>query len=57
VIDLEFDMWNYFFRVWHPQDLDVMLTVCEGMVIHVKSMPRVDPYFDFPMPRSMKGWR
>jgi hypothetical protein len=26
------------------------------MVIHVKSRQDVDPYFDIPMPKSMKGW-
>jgi hypothetical protein len=56
-IEPEFDMWNYFFRVWHLQDLDVELTVSSTEVVHVKSGHAVDPYFDIPMPRSMEGWR
>jgi hypothetical protein len=27
------------------------------MVIHVKFGHGVDPYFDIPMPKSMKGWQ
>jgi hypothetical protein len=34
----------------------VELTVSGGAVIHVKSGHGVDPYFNIPMPRSMKGW-
>jgi hypothetical protein len=29
-VDHEFDIWNYFFRVQHPQELDAELTVFEG---------------------------
>jgi hypothetical protein len=32
------------------------LTISGGTVVHVKSGHGVDPYFDIPMPRSMKGW-
>jgi hypothetical protein len=60
-IDPEFDLWNYFFRVRHPQDIDVRLVVSggviTGVIIHVKSCHGVDPYIDIPMPRSIKGWR
>jgi hypothetical protein len=28
-----------------------------GMVIYVRFRHGIDPYFDIPMPRSMKGWR
>jgi hypothetical protein len=35
----------------------VELTVFRGAVIHVKSRHGVDPYFDIPMPRSIKGWQ
>jgi hypothetical protein len=55
-IDPEFDLWNYFFRVRHPLDLEVELTVSEGAVIHVRSGHRVDPYLKIPVPRLMKGW-
>jgi hypothetical protein len=33
------------------------LIVSRGVVIHVKSGHGVEPYFDIPMPRSLKGWR
>jgi hypothetical protein len=55
-IDPEIDLWKYFFRVQHPQDLKVELTIFGGMVIHVKAGHEVDPYIEIPMPRSMKGW-
>jgi hypothetical protein len=35
----------------------VDMIVSGGAVIHVKSQHGVDPYFDIPMPRSMKGWQ
>jgi hypothetical protein len=53
----EFGLWNYFFHVWCPQDPDVDLIVFGGTIIHVKSRHGFDPYFDIPMPRSMKGWQ
>jgi hypothetical protein len=56
-INLEFDLWNYFFRLCRLQDLDMGLIVSRGVVIHVKSGHGVEPYFDIPMPRSLKGWR
>jgi hypothetical protein len=31
------------------------LTAFGGVVVHVKSGHGVDPYFNIPMPRSMKG--
>jgi hypothetical protein len=33
------------------------LTISGGLVIHAKSKQGVDPYFDIPMPKSMKGWQ
>jgi hypothetical protein len=33
------------------------LTVSEGTVIHVKFEHGANPYFDIPMPRSMKRWQ
>jgi hypothetical protein len=55
-IDPQFGLWNYFFCVWHPRDLNTDLIVSGGAVIHVKSGHVLDPYFEIPMPRSMKGW-
>jgi hypothetical protein len=40
-INPDFDLWNYFFRVQHLQDLEVELMISRGMVIHIKSGPRV----------------
>jgi hypothetical protein len=54
-IDPQFDLWNYFFRVQHLQDPDAELTISGVTVIHVKFGHGVDPYFDIPIPRSMKG--
>jgi hypothetical protein len=51
-----FNLWNHFSHVWHPKDLDTDMMVSEGWVIHVKSTHDVDPYFNIPMPKSMKGW-
>jgi hypothetical protein len=45
-----------FVNVRRQQDLDVELIVFGGAVIHVKSRHGVDPYFDIPMSRLMKGW-
>jgi hypothetical protein len=56
-IDPEFGLLNYFFGVQRPQELDVELIVSGGATIHVRSDHGVDPYFDLPMPRSMKRWR
>jgi hypothetical protein len=56
-IDPEIDLWMYFFRIQHPQDLEVELTIFGGMVIHVKAGHRVDHYLEIPMPRSMKEWQ
>jgi hypothetical protein len=55
-VDPELDLWHYFFRVRCPQDPDAELTVSRCAVIHVNSGHGVGPYFDIPMPRSMKGW-
>jgi hypothetical protein len=33
------------------------LTISRGAVIHVRSGHGVDPYFNLPMPRLMKGWQ
>jgi hypothetical protein len=55
-IDPHFDLWKYFFRFRRTQDPDVELTISGGTVIHVKFGHDVDPYFNIPMPRSMKGW-
>jgi hypothetical protein len=53
-IDLEFDLWNYFFCVRRPQDPEAELIISEGAIIHVKlgAWGR-----SLPQPRSMKGWR
>jgi hypothetical protein len=56
-IDPEFNLWNYFFHVWHLEDLNTELTVFERMIIHVKSGHGVDPYFNIPIPGTTKGWR
>jgi hypothetical protein len=56
-IDPDFNLWNYFFHVRRPQDPDTEQTISGGVVIHVKSRHGVNPYFDIPLPRSMKGWR
>jgi hypothetical protein len=34
-IDLELDLWKYFFHIWHSQDLDAELTISRGADIHV----------------------
>jgi hypothetical protein len=39
-------LWNYFFHVRRPHDLEVELMVSGG-----------HGYLDIPIPRSMKGWR
>jgi hypothetical protein len=56
-IDPDFDLWNYFFRVWCPHDPKAEQTISGGMPIHVESGHGVEPYPKIPMPRSMKGWR
>jgi hypothetical protein len=53
----KFDLWSYFFRVRCPHDPNAELTVFGGTITNVKSRHGVDPYFDIPMPWSMKGWR
>jgi hypothetical protein len=55
-INPDFDMWKYFFRIWHLQDPKAELVTSEGSMIHVKSGNRIYPYLDIPMPWSMKGW-
>lgn len=56
-IEPHFDLWNYFFRVRRPQSGSPPLTVCGGAVFYVKTGGGTIPYFDLPMPTSMKGWR
>jgi hypothetical protein len=57
-IDPQLDLWNYFFRVWRPRDLDdAVLIVSRDTIIHIKSGYGVNPYFNIPMPRLMKGWQ
>jgi hypothetical protein len=56
-IDAEFNLWNYFFRIWHPQYSDAELTVSGGAIIHVNSGHGVDPYFNILIPKSMKWWQ
>jgi hypothetical protein len=56
-VDPEFDLSNYFFCIRHPQDPDMEQTVSRAAILHVRSGHGVDPYFDLPMPRSIKGWR
>jgi hypothetical protein len=41
-IDTDFDLWNYFFRVWCPQDPEAELMISGGVVIHVKLGHGVD---------------
>jgi hypothetical protein len=54
-IDLEFDLWNYFFRVRHPYDPNAELIASSGVVFDDKSEHGVDPYSDITMSTSMKG--
>jgi hypothetical protein len=56
-IDPHFDLWNNFFCIQRSQDEDAEIIVSRGVVIHAKSGHGVDPYFNIPMPKSMKGWR
>jgi hypothetical protein len=55
-IDPEFDLWNYFFCVWCPQDPEAELTISGCVVFHMKLEHGVDHYHEIPMPWSMKGW-
>jgi hypothetical protein len=54
-VDPKFNMLKYFFRVRHPQGLDMELTVLECSCIHVKFGHGVDPYFNILVPILMKG--
>jgi hypothetical protein len=45
-IDLDFDLWNYFFCVRRPQDPEAELTIFEGAIIRVKLERGVDPYLN-----------
>jgi hypothetical protein len=57
-IDPQLDLWNYFFRVWRPRDLDdAVLIVSRDTIIHIKSGYGVNPYFNILMPRLIKGWQ
>jgi hypothetical protein len=53
----ELDLWKFFFHVQCPQDPEAELMISEDVVIHVKVGHGVDPYLEFPTPRSMKGWQ
>ena len=55
-IEPHFDLWNYFFRVRRPKN-NAPLATSEGAVIYVKTGGNVTPYFELPLPKSMKGWR
>jgi hypothetical protein len=55
-INLDLDLWKYFFHVCHPQDPKMELMISGGTVINVKSGHGADPYLEIPMPRSMKGY-
>jgi hypothetical protein len=55
-IDPDLDLWKYFFCVYYLHDPKAELIISGGVVIHVKSGHGADPYFEIPMPRSMKGW-
>jgi hypothetical protein len=55
-IDPDLDLWKYFFCVHYLHDPKAELIISGGVVIHVKSGHGADPYFEIPMPRSMKGW-
>jgi hypothetical protein len=49
-IDPEFDLWNYFFQVQCPQDLDVELTV-SGVWLFMSSLGmELTPILTFPCP-------
>jgi hypothetical protein len=52
-----FDLWNYFFHVRCPQNPDAELTILGAWFFMSKSGHGVDPYFNIPIPRSMKGWQ
>jgi hypothetical protein len=56
-IDPELDLWKFFFHVQRPQDPEAELMIYEDVVVHVKVGHGVDPYLEFPTPRSMKGWQ
>jgi hypothetical protein len=56
-IGSHFDLWNHFFRVRLSQGSNTEVAVLEGMVIHVKSVHGIDPYFNVPMTESMNGWQ
>jgi hypothetical protein len=56
-IDPDLDLWMYFFRVRHSQDLEAELMISGSVVIHVKLGLGVDPYLEIPMSRLMKGWQ
>jgi hypothetical protein len=57
-IDPHFDMWNYFFRARCRQYRDMELIIWGGgQVILIMSGHGIDPYFDIPMLKSMKGWQ
>jgi hypothetical protein len=56
-IDLDLDLWKYFFSVRRPQDPKAKLAISSGVVIHVKAGHGVHPYLEIPMPRSIKGWQ
>jgi hypothetical protein len=45
-IDLELDLWKYFFHVWHSHDPKGELTICGGTIIHVKAGHEVHPLLD-----------
>jgi hypothetical protein len=56
VVDPELDLWKYLFHAQRLHDPEAELTISRGAVIHVKAGHGVDPYLEFLMPRSMKGW-
>jgi hypothetical protein len=55
-IDPHFDLCNHFFCVRRPQDPDMELAILGVMVVHINSGHAIEPYFDIPMLKSMKGW-
>jgi hypothetical protein len=49
-IDIEFVLWNYFFRVWHPQDPDAELTI-SGVQLFMSNLGKGStPISTFPYP-------
>jgi hypothetical protein len=57
VIDLHFDLWNYFFRTWLQQGLNAEAAVWGQCGHFIRSGPGVDPCFRFLMFDSPIRWK